>query len=132
MRRFVAAAIAAATASLPILAGPQAGAATRSSSACTHHPIEGGPQVCIRVEGTGTHVDKAVAIWTNPPAGVNERTAHLFLSGHEVHYPQRATRHGSTLSAEWGWFEHSGELCVEFDGIRNRRACEDVYDSDHA
>ncbi|MFJ9521861.1 hypothetical protein ACIRPK_26855 [Kitasatospora sp. NPDC101801] len=127
MRRTAAAA--AAVILISAFTGPQAEAATRSASACTHR---GGPQVCIRVEGVGAHVDKAVAIWTNPPGSVKERTAHLYLDGREVHYAQKATRHGDSLSAEWGWFEFDGRLCVTFDGVSDRRACEDVFESDHA
>ncbi|WP_329492545.1 hypothetical protein OG618_37785 (plasmid) [Kitasatospora sp. NBC_01246] len=117
-------AVIAAAALLPVLAAPQAQAATRSASACTHR---GGPQVCIRVEGEGEHVSRAVAIWTNPPRDVKERTAHLLLDGREVHYSQTATRHGDSVSAEWGWFQFSGQLCVTFDGVADRKACEDVY-----
>uniref|UniRef100_UPI002F915B99 hypothetical protein n=1 Tax=Kitasatospora indigofera TaxID=67307 RepID=UPI002F915B99 len=119
-------AVIAASTLLPVLGAPQAQAATRSASACTHR---GGPQVCIRVEGEGTHVSRVVAIWTNPPRDVKERAAHLSLDGREAHYSQTATRHGDTISAEWGWFEFDGQACVTFDGVAGRRACEDVYDS---
>ncbi|WP_030237523.1 hypothetical protein [Streptomyces sp. NRRL S-350] len=128
MRRSAVAVVAAVLA-VSAFSAPAADAATRSASACTHR---GGPQVCIRIEGTGTHVDKVTAIWTNPPKGATDATAHLYLDGKEVHYPQKATRHGDTLSADWGWMEFSGRMCVDFDGVKDRRACEDVYDSNHS
>ncbi len=128
MRRS-AAALAATVLSISVCGGPAAEAASRSASACTHR---GGPQVCIRIEGVGTHVDKVTAIWTNPPKSASVATAHLHLDGHESHYPQQATRHGDTLSASWGWMEFDGRMCVSFSELSERRACEDVYSSDHA
>lgn len=58
-----------------------------------------------------------VAIWTNPSRDVKERGAHLFLDGRESHYSQTATRHGDSLSAEWGWFEFDGQACGQRRGL---------------
>ncbi|MDH6130361.1 hypothetical protein [Kitasatospora sp. GP82] len=119
--------VAAALAGTLLLPVPAADAAPahRTSSACTHHLS--GPQVCIRLVGRGTRQDHVIAVWANPPKGVNERTAHLYKGGGEPFVPVTGHRDGDEITADWGWMDlKPGAVCVGFDGTEGRRACQDV------
>lgn len=107
--------------------------AAADSSACTHHPFSGGPQVCIRLEGRN-EVNSVTAIWTNPPRGENSRRSWLSINGEKVG-AGTAQRVGRTLSYTWERMQTGTgkKICVGFAGVGSRIACQStVYIGDRA
>ncbi|MDX3853867.1 hypothetical protein [Streptomyces sp. AK02-01A] len=117
--RFRQAALVLALAGLAVSLGVTPAAA--DSAACTHH--FSGPQICIRLEGSGGR-NAVTGIWTNPPPRAAFRTVSLFRDGARVD-TARATRSDRALAHTWPrWDTGTGiELCVKFRGSR-RTACQ--------
>lgn len=100
---------------------PTSAPAAADASACTHH--FSGPQVCIRLEGSGAW-NSVTAIWNNPPSNVKRRQVHMYIDG-RLDETETAKRVGDTLSYTWSTFQTdtSTKICVRFKGSQ-RTACE--------